>query len=259
MLLGMQVCVAMGELEVWQYSIVALGAACVGLGKGGLPGVGNLTVVLLALVLPAKASVGILLPILIAADIVAVTIYRRHALWPYIVRLLPWMLVGIVIGYLVFSRVNDADVKLLIGVVLLSMTAIHFLRKWSRRNHAGEDQLPHHPVFIATTGMIGGFATMVANAAGPVAALYFIASGLPKYAYIGTAAWLFLLVNVIKVPFMMDLGIIDFSSLGFSASFMPYALVAALIAPIIVKRINQRLFEILIWAFVVIGGLKLVF
>jgi uncharacterized membrane protein YfcA len=154
--------------------------------------------------------------------------------------------------------VNDADVKLLIGVVLLSMTAIHFLRKWSRRNHAGEDQLPHHTAFIATTGMIGGFATMVANAAGPVAALYFIASGLPKYAYIGTAAWLFLLVNVIKVPFMMDLGIIDFSSLGFSASFMPYALVAAWIAPIIVKRMNQRLFEILIWAFVVIGGLKLV-
>lgn len=257
MLSGMQVCVAMGELEVWQYNIVAFGAVCVGLGKGGLPGVGNLTVVLLALVLPAKASVGILLPILIAADIVAAALYRRHAEWRYIYRLLPWMLVGIVIGYLVFSRVNDADVQLLIGAVLLSMTAIHFLRKWSRRNQE-EDQLPHHPVFIASTGMIGGFATMVANAAGPVAALYFIASGLPKYAYIGTSAWLFLLVNCIKVPFMMDLGIIDFSSMGFSASFMPYALVAVLIAPIIVKRINQRLFEILIWTFVVIGGLKLV-
>jgi uncharacterized membrane protein YfcA len=69
---------------------------------------------------------------------------------------------------------------------------------------------------------------------------------------------LFLLVNLIKVPFMMDLGIIDFSSLGLSASFMPYALVAALIAPLMVKRINQKVFEILIWVFVVIGGLKLI-
>jgi uncharacterized membrane protein YfcA len=249
----------MHNLETWQYIIVALGAAFVGLGKGGLPGVGNLTVILLVLVLPPKESVGILLPILIAADIMAVAIYRRHAEWGYILRLLPWMLVGIVIGYFVFSHVNDQHMKFLIGVILLSMTGVHFFRKWMRRNHEGEDRLPHHPLFIATTGIIGGFATMVANAAGPVAALYFIASGLPKYAYIGTAAWLFLLVNCIKVPFMMDLGIINFDSIGFSVSFMPYAIVAALIAPLIVKRINQRVFEILIWVFVVIGGLKLVF
>jgi uncharacterized membrane protein YfcA len=149
-------------------------------------------------------------------------------------------------------------VRLMIGVILLSMTGVHFFRKWSRRNHEGEDQLPHHPVFIATTGIIGGFATMVANAAGPVAALYFIASGLPKYAYIGTSAWLFLLVNCIKVPFMIELGIMDVDSLKFSAGFMPYAIGAALIAPLIVKRINQKLFEVLIWVFVVIGGLKLI-
>ena len=248
----------MQALELWQYSVIALGAAFVGFGKGGLPGVGNLTVVLLALVLPAKMSVGVLLPILISADIMAVAIYRRHAEWRYIFRLLPWMLVGIVIGYFVFSHVNDAHMRLMIGVILLSMTGVHFFRKWGRRNHGGEDQLPHHPLFIATTGIIGGFATMVANAAGPVAALYFIASGLPKYAYIGTSAWLFLLVNCIKVPFMIDLGIMDVDSLRFSAGFMPYAIGAALIAPLIVKRINQKVFEVLIWVFVVIGGLKLI-
>tara|TARA_B110000208_G_scaffold170358_1_gene211834 strand:- start:17790 stop:18539 length:750 start_codon:yes stop_codon:yes gene_type:complete len=248
----------MQALELWQYSVIALGAAFVGFGKGGLPGVGNLTVVLLALVLPAKMSVGVLLPILISADIMAVAIYRRHAEWRYIFRLLPWMLVGIVIGYFVFSHVNDAHMRLMIGVILLSMTGVHFFRMWGRRNHEGEDQLPNHPVFIATTGILGGFATMVANAAGPVAALYFIASGLPKYAYIGTSAWLFLLVNCIKVPFMIDLGIMDVDSLRFSAGFMPYAIGAALIAPLIVKRINQKVFEVLIWVFVVIGGLKLI-
>lgn len=134
-----------------------------------------------------------------------------------------------------------------------------FFRKWQRRHHEEADQLPHHPLFIAATGIIGGFATMVANAAGPVAALYFIASGLPKYAYIGTAAWFFFLVNLFKIPFMMQLGIIDTSSLGFSASFMLYALIGAAVAPFIVKKINQRLFDFLIWFFVILGGLKLVF
>jgi uncharacterized membrane protein YfcA len=106
--------------------------------------------------------------------------------------------------------------------------------------------------------MISGFATMVANAAGPVAALYFIASGLPKYAYIGTAAWFFLLVNLFKVPFMIHLEIINFASMRFSASFMLFSVLGAVIAPFIVRHINQKVFEFLIWFFVIVGGLKLV-
>jgi uncharacterized membrane protein YfcA len=248
----------MYSLEIWQYSLIALGAFFVGLGKGGLPGMGNITVVLLAIALPAKASVGILLPILISADIIAVIVYRRHALWSYIFKLAPSMVVGIVLGYIVFSRVDDAQVRWLIGAILLSMTGVHFTRKWLRRKSTEADRLPNHPLFIGSTGIIGGFATMVANAAGPVAALYFIASGLPKYAYIGTSAWFFLLVNCFKVPFMMDLGIIDAASLKFSASFMVFSVLGAMIAPLIVKHINQKVFEILIWVFVVIGGVKLI-
>jgi len=246
------------SLELWQYLLIATGAFAVGLGKGGLPGVGNLTVVLMALALPAKVSVGVLLPILISADIVAVLVYRRHANWSYIVKLAPWTVAGILVGYFVFSHVNDATVRILIGTVLLSMTVIHFLRKWLRDSSKGKDTLPHHPAFIGATGITGGFATMIANAAGPIAALYFIASGLPKYAYIGTSAWFFFIINLLKVPFMMDLGIIHLDSLGFSASFMVYSVLGAIIAPRIVKHINQRVFEVLIWVFVVIGGLKLI-
>jgi hypothetical protein len=246
------------EIELWQYGLIALGAFLVGLGKGGLPGVGNLTVVLMVLALPAKASVGILLPILISADVVAVLIYRRHAEWRYIWKLGPWMVAGIVAGYFVFSRVDDRQVRVLIGCILLGMTAVHFYRRWLRRYATETDALPHHPVFIGGTGILGGFATMVANAAGPVAALYFIASGLPKYAYIGTSAWFFLLVNVFKVPFMVNLQIIDWASIRFSASFMLYSVLGAMTAPLIVKHINQKVFELLIWFFVIVGGLKLV-
>lgn len=248
----------MPEIELWQYILIATGAMFVGLGKGGLSGIGNLTVVLMAIALPAKLSVGVLLPILLSADIVAVVVYRKHAQWKYIFKLAPPMVAGIIVGYFVFSRVDDNAVRVMIGAILLSMTAIHLLRKWMRRASSEQDQLPHHPAFIIGTGCIGGFATMIANAAGPVAALYFLASGLPKYAFIGTSAWFFFMANLFKIPFMMDLGIIQFDSIAFSLSFMPYAVLGAMIAPRIVKYINQRLFEILIWTFIVIGGLKLI-
>lgn len=248
----------MESLELWQYGWIALGAFLVGMGKGGLPGMGNLTVVILAMVLPAKDSVGILLPILISADIIAVLVYRRHTEWRYIWKLAPPMAAGIVLGYLVFSRVDDAQIRNLIGLILLSMTGVHFYRKWLRRHASEDDKLPHHPAFIGSTGIIGGFATMVANAAGPVIALYFIASGLPKYAYIGTIAWFALLFNLFKVPFMVDLGIIHSASLQFSASFMIFSVLGAVIAPFIVRYIHQRAFEFLIWFFVIVGGLKLV-
>ncbi|MEM1221572.1 MAG: sulfite exporter TauE/SafE family protein [Verrucomicrobiota bacterium] len=254
----MQGSAEMHGLELWQYGFVAAGAFLVGLGKSGLPGIGNITIVLLALALPPKSSVGVLLPILISADLVAVVVYRRHAKWSYMWKLAPSMVIGILIGYAVFSRVDDGQVRVLIGVILLGMTASHFLRKWLRRNATEVDRLPQHPVFIGSTGLLGGFATMIANAAGPVAALYFMAAGLPKYAYIGTSAWFFLFVNLFKVPLMIDLGIITGGSFRFSVSFMIYSILGAAIGPFLVRRINQQVFEILVWLFVVIGGLKLI-
>ncbi len=250
----------MPDLNTWQFAFIALGALFVGLGKGGLPGMGNITIAFLAIALPAKASVGILLPIFLAADVVAVTVYRRHTLWPFILKLAPWTVMGVLAGYIVFSRVDDAAIRLLIGWVLLSMTALHFFRQWLKRKEpAGGDTIPRRSLFAAATGIVGGFATMVANAAGPIAALYFIAAGLPKYAFIGTAAWFFFLVNCFKLPFMVNLGIIDGASLVFSAQFMVFAALGAAIAPGIVRHINQHLFELLIWVFVVIGGFKLIF
>ena len=209
----------MEQLTINHWALLALGAVFTGLGKGGLPGAGNLTVAIFALVLEdalgpggVPLSVGILLPVLIAADIAAVLIYRRHAEWKFIARLLPFFLVGIGVG------------SLHLGIIF---------------------------------GPMGGIATMLANAAGPVAQLYLLAMALPKYAFIGTAAWLFLIVNVAKVPFMVDLNIINGDWLKLSFQMMPFAVVATIIAPYIVKHINQKLFETLLWVFVIFAGVKL--
>ena len=107
--------------------------------------------------------------------------------------------------------------------------------------------------------MLGGVATMLANAAGPVAQLYLLAMALPKYAFIGTSAWLFLIVNVSKVPLMIDLEIITLESMSVSWWMFIPAVIGAAIAPLVVRRINQKLFEALVWFFIVLAGLRMVF
>ncbi len=244
--------------EQWILGIV--GALLIGLGKGGLPGAGNLTVAIYALIFEARASVGILLPVLIAADVVAVLVYRRHADWFYLVKLLPWMGAGILVGYASLWIIQSAAMAPLIGGILLSMTALHFLRVWHVRRYADGilANVPQTLGFQAGTGILGGFATMVANAAGPVAALYLLAVGLPKMAFIGTAAWCFFIVNLVKVPFMMHLDMIHFESARISLSLAPFAMLGAAIAPFIVRFIPQRLFEVLVWAFVILAGARLI-
>jgi len=260
----------MEQLTTNHWVLLALGAVFTGLGKGGLPGAGNLTVAIFALVLEdalgpggVPLSVGILLPVLIAADIAAVLIYRRHAEWKFIIRLLPFFLIGIVAGYFVFDyftvdKSRTDLLKILIGAILLAMTALHFFREWTKKKSTGTTAEPRGSLRLGIIfGLAGGIATMLANAAGPVAQLYLLAMALPKYVFIGTAAWLFLIVNISKVPFMVDLQIINGDWLMLSFQMMPFAVVATIIAPYIVKHINQKLFEALLWIFVIFAGVKL--
>lgn len=243
-----------------EWAIVIAGSLLVGLGKGGLPGAGNLTVILFAAVFEPKASVGILLPVLISADIVAITVYRRHAEWKYLKILLPWMFAGIIIGYFTFGFLSSEMVKVMIGIIVLAMTFIQITRLWLQTGRGRDfaNRLPHSLAFRSTLGLIGGFATMVANAAGPVGQLYFISVGLPKLAFIGTGAWCFFIVNVFKVPLQAHLGIIHLHSLEMSLTLAPVAMLGALVAPRIVQFIPQRIFAIAIWIFIIIAGIKLI-
>lgn len=265
----------MEALTITHWSLLVLGSLIMGMSKGGLPGAGNLTVAIYALVLEdalgpigVPLSVGLLLPVLISADLTATLVYRKHTDWKFIVRLLPCFIVGTILGWWVFDYFQGGDdrvrqLKYVIGGILLSMTALHFLVKirkgMKRANLKEEREIPKGSIVLGLIfGLLGGVATMLANAAGPIAQLYLLAMALPKYAFIGTSAWLFLIVNVIKIPFMIDLQIITLDSMSVSWWMFIPAMIGAATAPMIVKYINQTLFERMVWFFIVLAGIRMI-
>ncbi|MEQ9822867.1 MAG: sulfite exporter TauE/SafE family protein [Puniceicoccaceae bacterium] len=247
-------------LDLMDCAIGILAALLVGLGKGGLPGAGNLSVILMAMIFPSRESVGILLPILICADVVAVAVYHSHTQWTHLWRLLPWTLLGVVAGAFVFQNMDDALLTRVIGAILLLMVALTPLRKYFQQH---PDELPgqrltfKQQAFVGSTGVLGGVATMVANAAGPVIGIYLMMSRLPKFAFIGTAAWFFFIINLCKMPIQVGIGNITWASLKLSAGFGVFAVVAAMIAPRLMKWVPQHIFSFLVWLFIVVAGVKM--
>jgi uncharacterized protein len=244
-------------LHAWQWTLLALGAFFTGLSKTGLPGLSVLTVAFFAYAMPAKASTGALLPLLICGDVFSVAYFHKHADWSQLWKLSLWVLLGIGGGYVALGRISDAHVQRLIGGILLGMVALNY---W-RRSRAGDlsAALPHALWFAALTGMLAGFTTMVANAAGPLMALYFLAIGLPKLAFIGTGAWFFMLVNLVKVPFSAHLGFITPPSLLLDAMLILPMIPGAVLGPVLLRHINQTKFETLVLILAIVASIRLLF
>ena len=247
------------NLEPWQWVVAVVAAGLVGVSKTGLAGLGVLCVSVFALVIPStKQSTGIVLPLLIFGDLVAVVTYRRHAQWQYLWRLFPWTALGVLAGYFAFGRVNDRQAKLMIGGIVCAMVALHAWRRWQGRSHP--DTPPDYGWwFGAAIGVAAGFTTLVANAAGPLMVIYLLAMRLPKMEYVGTGAVFFMLLNWFKVPFMIDLGLITGVSLWFNLVLAPAVLAGAFFGRWLLPRINQKLFETLALALSAAAGLKLLF
>ncbi len=247
-------------LSPWQWALAALGAYLVGISKTGIAGLGVFSVALFASALPARESTGIVLIILIAADIVAVITYRRQASWPHLLRLFPWAAVGIFFGFLVMGRIDAQTTQRLIGAILVTIVIVHFWRRARTKALADlEAETKPHPLLAAVTGVSAGFTTMVANAAGPIMVIYLLAMRLPKYIFMGTAAWYFFILNLFKVPFSYSLGLINANSLPISLALAPVAVAGALTGRVLIRHINQQVFELLALVLTFVAGLRLLF
>lgn len=246
--------VDLSALTAFDWVLLAVGGLVIGFSKTAFSGLGTLVAVIFALVLPTRASTGAIVPLLIVGDAIAVSLYRRHADWKLLLRLLPYLIGGLLLGVVFLDTVDDVALRRFLGVLLLVLAAMQLrslLRPAAPTEEPGVVAAPSGPetwgparrrVTAALAGGGAGFATMVANAAGPISSMYLLVMRVSKMAFVGTAAWLYAIVNVTKVPFSVQLGLIDAQSLLLDLLLVPALLVGALVGVKVLRRVPQQLF-----------------
>jgi uncharacterized membrane protein YfcA len=236
----------MFDLGVGEWGWLAIAALGIGIAKSGLSGFSMVHVLVFAAIFPARESTGIVLPMLIIGDICAILIYRRHTNWQQVRKMLPPAVLGVVVGWLAMHRIDPTYYRALIGFIILGLAVLQLLRYWSE---AWQSRLPHSIWFAWCMGFLVGTTTMLANGAGPVFSLYLIALGVPKMEFVGTSAGFFLLLNLLKVPFSFQLGLIHEKTLGLNLLLSPLIVVGLFLGQAVVKRLPQKVFDVLILVF----------
>jgi uncharacterized membrane protein YfcA len=230
-------------IEIFNYSLsfqtlsfVFLVAFFVGMAKTGVHGISMLAVPLLAVMFGGKASAGLMLPMLIMADLCAVKYYHRHANWSYLVKLFPSAAIGVLIGTWLGNVVDDQTFRMIMSVIIFaSLIVMIWMEKTNKKG------IPDYMWFALLMGLLGGISTMIGNLAGPIMGLYLLSMRLPKNEYIGTAAWFFLVINLFKVPFhIYSWESIDKNSFLLNLTSIPFVALGAICGIYIVKRIPDK-------------------
>jgi len=230
-------------------------AMLLGISKAGIKGIAALIVTGLALVYGAKNSTGIMMPLLICGDVLAVLHYKRHVKWHYIWKLIPWMVLGVLLGVVGGNTISEKTFTY--GMVIIIIGSTLMMSYWEQKK---SDSVPTHWSFSGFMGVLAGFTTMVGNLAGVFTNIYFLAMRLPKNEFIGTAAWLFFIVNLFKVPFhILIWKTININSIKISASLVPFVILGFLIGVRIVKKIKNDNYRRLILLFTALGGIAILF
>ena len=230
-------------LSLFQWSILALAALCIGMSKTGVQGMMLLIVPYMAMAFGAKESTGVILPMLCLADIMAVAYYKRIADWKVVAKLLPTALLGFLVAIFVDKLIPAQGFRQLMGWTLALAMAVMI---WSEI-FGKENRWMKKWWYSALFGLLGGFTTMIGNAAGPVMSVYLLSMRKEKMEYIGINAWFFLVVNLLKVPFQIFAwDNITWSSFSLNLMMLPVIGIGALLGIRLVKLFPEKAFRIFI-------------
>lgn len=235
--------------------LAALAAFLLGIAKSGVKGIAVFIVILFVFAFGAKASTGILMPLLICGDIFAIIYYKKHAVWKYVFQLIPWMFLGVVLGTFGGNYLEEGSFRLVMASLILLTTVLLFY--WERNP---DKRVPTHWAFSSSVGIIAGFTTMIGNLAGAVTNIYFLAMKLPKNVFIGTSAYVFFIINLFKIPFHIWIWeTMTINSIKTSLNFLPFLAVGLFVGVNLVKKINDQNYRRLILILTAIGSIILFF
>ena len=242
------------HLGVWQWLAMGLAVFLLGLSKSGIKGIGIVIVVIMAFVFGEKASTGVLLPLLVVADIFAVTYYYHHVKWEIVRKLIPWMILGVLVGVWLGNDISEILFKRLMAVIIIVSVLIMF---YTERKAT---KVPTSKWFGVNMGFLAGFTTMIGNLAGPISNIYFLSMRFPKNEFIGTAAWLFFIINVFKLPFHIWVWkTISVETLVLNSAMLPVVVVGFFLGARIVKLISNLNYRRFILIVTALGGFMMLF
>ena len=221
--------------------LIALGAAlCTGLSKSGFGPFGLLTIIFMAEVVPPQESTGVVLPLLIFADVLAVRSFHEHASWNVLRTLLPATCIGIITGWWIMPRIPTEFFGHTLGWIILALIGVILIQRIRPQLLAW---FTEHPLLGLGCGWAAGVTTMIANAAGPITAFYFLSQRYTKMVMVGTGAWFYFTINVVKLPFSWQLGLLNPKSLFLDLILLPGVFLGFWIGRLFLKKISQNLFE----------------
>ncbi|MEX1383918.1 sulfite exporter TauE/SafE family protein [Lutibacter sp.] len=237
----------------WFFAFLA--AFLLGSSKAGIKGIGIVIVTLMAIVFGGKSSTGTLIPMMLFADLLAVIYYHRYTQWKYLKKLMPTMVIGVLIGVWLGNDISDELFKRLMAFLILGIVV--FMIIMDRRKSTA---IPKTRLFSNSMGLLSGFTSMIGNLAGSFSNIYFLAMRLPKNEFIGTAAWLFFIINVFKLPFHIFVWkTISVESLAINLTLIPAIVLGFFLGIKVVKLINNELYRKFIIIVTAIGALILLF
>jgi uncharacterized protein len=232
------------HLTLFQWLLAVFAAILVGISKSGLNSISIINVTLLAMLFGSKISTGILLPMLIVGDILAVIYYKRHVNWQALLRLSPYVIVGILLGVWIGKDLDEIVFKkMMASIVLIIVAGMFYLE------HKPLENVSSSRFIAGFVGITTGFTSMVGNQAGGFATAYFMSMRLPKVHFIGTYSWLFLCINVFKLPFhIFSWHTVNGASIGINCLLLPFQIAGFYVGVYIVKQINDvRYRKVILW------------
>jgi uncharacterized membrane protein YfcA len=235
----MQLTSLLTNYDVESVAIVLSVALLLGMAKTGVHGAGMLSVPLLAIGFGGKNSSGLMLPMLLVADVFGVWYYHRHASFRHLKLLFFPAAIGVIVGSYAGNFINDGVFRVIMATTIFSSLVIMI---WMELG--GKEKIPDNNYFGITAGFLGGFTSMIGNLAGTVMAVYFLSMKLPKNNFIGTVAWFFLLINWFKVPFHVWVWhTIDGDSWLLALALTPVILLGAYLGIQFVKKMSDRVYR----------------
>src|SRR6185369_6948291 len=157
------------NLSTETLSIVLLVALLIGMAKTGVHGAGMLSVPLLAIAFGGKVSSGMMLPMLLIADVFGVWYYHRHASFKHLKILFPWAAVGIIAGSAAGNFISEEVFRIIMAITIFGSLAVMV---WLEMG--GREKIPDNIILGIGAGFLGGFTSMIGNLAGTVMAVYFL-------------------------------------------------------------------------------------